>query len=77
MQVNKHVKHPYFMVKACKLATLLVPYRLHWFFDKECCTFQSAYGKSNINLIKGTSQEFKVKIVYFTSNTIVATDGSS
>ena len=74
MQVNKHVKHKYLGVNACKLIILSLLYRLHCFFKNKCSTFQIVYSKSNIKLSKEWGWEFKGNIASFTSNTIVNAD---
>ena len=47
MKISKHVKHSYFIIKACKWTILLLLYFLH-FFDNICCTFQSVYSTINV-----------------------------
>ena len=76
MEVDKHVKHSYFIVTADKW-TILLQLCLHWVFDNTGCTLRRVYNKINIKSPKRTRLVFKVYKAYFTSNTIVAADGSS
>ena len=53
MQVNKHIKHSHFIVKACKfIHFLLLLYGQHWFLIIYVALFQYVCSNININLSK-------------------------
>ena len=58
MEVDKHVKHTYFIVTADKW-TILLQLCLHWVFDNKCCTLRRVYNKINIKSPKERGWCFK------------------
>ena len=76
MQINKHVKHSYFIVKVHKVTILLLLYCLHWLFDKNVARLKVYTLKSTYNYKKNEAG-VKGDKAYLTLNTIVATNGSS
>ena len=75
MQINKHAKHSYFIVKVRKV-TILLLYCLHCFFDKNVARLKVYTLKSTYNYKKNEAG-VKGDIAYLTLDTIVAIDGYS